>query len=528
MIQDLSLQFQSLTISHDLEALVKKTQAKIEPANLPTYIQLLQQAKIDLNSLDHAPRTHQAAILNRPKLIPWDVGTSLDHCKRHEIDRLDSCGRSALHLAVYFNHVDVAKTLFDFGANPYIGTPLFGSALDVAIRLQRSALVELFSEHPHATVDMSPVAATATKVHSLLWEHIPRDSKQLDLALLDPALTDADRLLIARYCRHEKRQLRLYHTWEVMAPEIKTKNGDEVRPEYFYCLPKDSQGIFDSSSESYLSFSPPRGGFQPFFLDLTLKKTFECMTQNDLTTTEKEYFNTLIKSLHISCNPQEYSSAELISMWKEGTPLIFGITIEEVNHTVTFMVINDRTFLCNRGSQSRMSVEIHQFTSMLTQDIIDELRKKFATAQEYSTYFFKTLPTKLHYGQTNRELNLQSLLVRPGQMVDNCSWASLEMCVLTYFAHTYTSCSDETQSAMIKTKNLFFNWRLYIQLCCLDDYLRALYDPKSPFVSSYVPIQELQETYLAIKDQQWIWPKLRSTMEQIERKYPQFLQQMPF
>ncbi len=118
------------------------TVARMQDEPIKKHLKLLMQLGSDVNYTDKNGRTPLmvAASMGRKSAVDTLINNYA------EIDRLDSYGWSALMLAVYYNHIEVARFMCECGCDVNLTSPQGMSAMRIAKKHQRKRIMTLLKE----------------------------------------------------------------------------------------------------------------------------------------------------------------------------------------------------------------------------------------------------------------------------------------------------------------------------------------------------------------------------------------------
>lgn len=489
---------------------------------IPRYVQLFKSLEVSLDDI-HLPQAHRAAITNKPELITSFAANTID-----------STGRTPLHYAVHFEHVDVIQALVSRGAIPDFTTPHLTSPLYNAVVINKQELVAPLLQN-------STISKVSTRFsdfqRNLIRNHeeesfdVPIDKiTELATCLFATQLNRPQRdtlirsnplpRIVIEYLKEETIRRFAYHCWKIDW-NFRTSSEQVIRQRIFY-LSEDMQ----------LTFTPVYGGFPSYFMHKMQKATSDFIKLYR----PQQWLVTLCSSLNLAANQASTTSLELYERFCKNEPIILNVKIDSPCHAIVVMIWNYHFFICNKGIGSRKSVEVFRFQKAnLTSGILNRIIQPFDSVRAYENYFFIQLFIHLQFKQLQVEQEFEELCKEPPQSVGNCAWESAETCVRTYFMFSALKehgllgirsfKSDQAKSVCAIQVEVFNNWLFNQQIDCLSKYLQRVTAPNRKFASNYELLDTVIAQYKIKQKETWILPEIRAKMTALENTYPKYLKE---
>lgn len=501
----------------------------VDPEKINRFMEKLQILDIRLEAYQDEEFTplHLAAIVGRAQDI--EPATHF-----FNVDSLDRKGRSALHLAAFFGHLEVAMNLVKAGAHHDLGTPGNGTPKDFAIKGNEPALVEFFLSVTKYAQLQSKFTVYQESVIKGTPTHFPRDSKDFSeyaaalFGIKHARKVDATEIfekaighcqnpeLFKSYYKIETLLRRVYHAWKIdWNPAWK---GNEL----IY-----KQKIFFQYNDLLLSPTPVGGGYSAHFIrkmEKTTRQFKEFLPM--LPRTFSNCLELLEETLHVSDPKNSATATDLLERWRNNKPI--AVPIYFARHVSLAFLWGRFFILCNRGQATRKPIEVFFCKKPLQTSILSRLISGFGSDKEseneYKKYMFGELPELLGFTHGTIEEDLEKMWKLPLQSIGNCAWESVETAVFALMMlhrlrrnrliglRTYSM--PVVESLCRNQRKFFDNWLLFHKVVILEKYLKRL-DEKPQVMTNRDMLPELKKQFTDLLPQDWIHPKLRAKMREI-------------
>jgi len=473
-------------------------------------------------------RFHIAAIIGSETVLPSTA-------TKDELRVLDPKGRSSLLLCVLLKHFDVARRLFALGEDPETPTPLYGSALSLALQRQQTefsslflstkkvALLELrsFSEYQQTVCSGSNREIRITEVAPALFS-IVHQRKEKNSEIFDKVVRQdpSSRNLLLAYYEYETRIRALCHSCNMPMSIPAARSG---------ILPHIIHG---KSQTTPLRFTSISGGYPDFFCHEMAKAT--ASLQKLYPDTEFPYEQMVLQRLHtildFTSNQPQKRASDILARCRANEPTMITTGIGNIDHIVTVFMWENLFILCNRGAYMRKSVEIYSYCNRyLTEDLIERMQAGSISPEAYSDFFFITLREKLCFHQRPIDRELETAFSLPEQVTGNCSWKSAETAVYCYFILSQLAEKkllaiddyfDEKLKPPIATADSFFNnWLYFQQLSYIQQYLDTTSVKEPAFLTTLCLLPQIQDRLDHIMRCKILHPEIREKALAVKMRF---------
>ncbi|MBS0655401.1 MAG: ankyrin repeat domain-containing protein [Verrucomicrobia bacterium] len=481
----------------------------ILPSHLLCYLKKIRAMDIVLTDWEKEGFTplHLAAITAREELMRADMV--------EVINSVDKRGRTALQLAAFFGHLDIAKKLITFGANHALCTPIYGSALAQAMYGKEKNTISYLKG---LEIEREKGAEAKDSFHKTAVTLFRRRSRRtLEPHNFDEIVNKStDPELLKAYYKEERARRVFYHSWKIewdLDKEIQHK-------------------IFFKDGDRHIEFVPESGGFSNDF-QYKMAKNCERFSElfKDDQVFDRKCLALLSETFYSAASQNKVDPAPAFKAFKDKKPVIINIRLPR--HVGNAVILNDLFVVCNKGSASRKPIEIYRFNpNKLSENILAMLMLEFQSTEAYSDFFFnkQKLPALLQFSQSTYETELEKLLDMAFQAIGNCSWESPEAAsqmVIVLYTLQKVGLLQRGNFTVLRAKifveeamYLFHNFLLFEQLRSLEKYLTLTSVKKRKFVSNNEMYTSILKPFLEKKQSPLSHPYFVRQMEKMESTYP--------
>lgn len=357
-------------------------------------------------------------------------------------------GATALNLAAKLGSKYYVEQLIALGADVNTRDAYGDTPINNAIFKGNYSQVEYFLSLPNVNVNIPGSADLLPIFMAYVYDRWDIIDKIIAHPLYDPTFTyllmkngpgDLIDYVKAHGPEIDQSLVELHHDAKLFGlkydfPGCFTPKGFEGHGKHCFSF----EGYSNANGIQIIAYS-----FDIFFHQMTSRKEFPLWA--------KQAFSIVRDALEFSkevVDPQEYSSKIM-----DGSPVLIPSGWRN-EHSIAFVIHNDRLYRCNRGSKSDGIHGIDEFiiTKLynLTPEVIGHMLAVGGEPDYLQTDIIELLGLE-HIGQVEN----------PTQIAGNCVWTSLETGVEALFITTYLSLGLDDQRAHDLAKSTFLLWEKY-------------------------------------------------------------------